>query len=112
MSADPPDRSARSTLLAERAHAMRQRPTDSEQLLWELALRRRGLGVEFRRQVVIADRFIVDFLAPARRLIVEVGGPYHQSVLSRDARRDRDLARLAHWEQLGREAGGRMMGAA
>jgi hypothetical protein len=53
MSADRPNRSARSTLLAERAHAMRQCPTWSEQVLWERVLRRRGLGVEFRRQVVI-----------------------------------------------------------
>ena len=79
MSADRPNRSARSTLLAERAHAMRQCPTWSEQVLWERALRRRGLGVEFRRQVVIGDQFIVDFLAPAQKLIVEVDGPYHQS---------------------------------
>ena len=55
-----PHRSARSTLLAERAHAMRVCPTDTEQKLWRV-LRRRGLGVEFRRQVVIAERFIVDF---------------------------------------------------
>src|SRR5688572_14982303 len=96
MSADRPNRSARSTLLAERAHAMRQCPTWSEQVLWECALRRRGLGVEFRRQVVIADRFIVDFLAPAQKLIVEVDGPYHQSVQSRDARRERKLERLGY----------------
>ena len=96
MSARRPNRSARSTLLAERAHAMRQFPTHSEQLLWECALRRRALGVEFRRQVVIADQFIVDFLAPAQKLIVEVDGPYHQSVQSRDGRRERKLERLGY----------------
>jgi ATP-dependent DNA helicase RecG len=95
MSAVSPNRFARSTLLAERAHAMRQCPTWSEQLLWR-ALRCRGLGVEFRRQVVIADRFIVDFLAPAQKLIVEVDGPYHQSAQSRDARRERKLERLGY----------------
>jgi very-short-patch-repair endonuclease len=55
-----------------------------------------ALGVEFRRQVVIADRFIVDFLAPAQKLIVEVDGPYHHSVRIRDARRERKLQRLGY----------------
>jgi very-short-patch-repair endonuclease len=96
MSADRPNRSARSTLLAERAHAMRQCPTWSEQLLWECALRRRGLGVEFRRQVVIADQFIVDFLAPGQKLVVEVDGPCHERTRTADARRDRKLARLGY----------------
>ena len=92
-----PQRSARSTLLAERAHALRSAPTDSEQKLWQLALRAGGLGVEFRRQVVIADRFIVDFLAPPHRLIVEVDGfEYHRRRRTADARRDRKLARLGY----------------
>ena len=74
---------------------MRQCPTWSEQLLWECALRRRGLGVEFRRHVVIAD-FIVDFLAPAQKLIAEVDGLYHQRAQSADARRERKLVRLGY----------------
>ena len=90
-----PNRRARSRLLAERAHAMRDCPSDSEQRLWR-ALRCRGLGVEFRRQVVIAERFIVDFVAPARNLIVEVDGPYHARRVAADASRDRKLARLGY----------------
>jgi very-short-patch-repair endonuclease len=90
-----PHRSARSTLLAERAHAMRLCPTDTEQKLWRV-LRCRGLGVEFRRQVVIADRFIVDFLAPAARLVVEIDGRHHERQQQADARRDRGLARLGY----------------
>jgi very-short-patch-repair endonuclease len=95
MQANRPNRSARSTLLAERAHAMRQCPTPSEEALWR-ALRRRGMGVEFRRQVVIADRFIVDFVSPAARLVVEVDGKYHDRTHAADARRDRKLARLGY----------------
>ena len=92
-----PHRSARSTLLAERAHANRLTPTDSEQLLWQRALRCRGLGVEFRRQVVLAERWIVDFLAPRQRLVVEVDGrAYHRRRRAADARRDRKLARLGY----------------
>jgi very-short-patch-repair endonuclease len=91
-----PNRCARSRLLAERAHAMRQCPSDSEFRLWHFALNRHGLGVEFRRQVVIADRFIADFVAPAVKLIVEVDGPYHARRGSADASRDRKLARLGY----------------
>ena len=91
-----PNRYARSALLAERAHAMRQSRTASEQRLWQLALRKRGLGVEFRRQVVIAN-FIVDFLAPEFKLVVEVDGrACHARRRSADERRDRKLARLGY----------------
>ncbi|HEY6562781.1 MAG TPA: DUF559 domain-containing protein, partial [Polyangiaceae bacterium] len=92
-----PNHFARSTLLAERAHAMRQSPTPSEQRLWQSALRSRGLGVEFRRQVVIANRFIVDFLAPTAKLVLEVDGrAYHQHRHAADARRDHKLERLGY----------------
>jgi very-short-patch-repair endonuclease len=76
---------------------MRQAPIDSERRLWHCALRCRGLGVEFRRQVVIADQFIVDFLAPAQRLVVEVdGSAYHAHRRGADARRDEKLRRLGY----------------
>jgi very-short-patch-repair endonuclease len=91
-----PNRSGRSRLLAERAQAMRQCPSDSEFRLWHFALARRGLGVEFRRQVVIAEKFIVDFVAPVAKLVVEVDGPYHARRGRADASRDRKLARLGY----------------
>jgi very-short-patch-repair endonuclease len=62
--------------------------------LWQL-LRRRALGVTFRRQVPIG-RYVADFLAPAARLIVEVDGGYHQRRRAADGRRDRDLNRLGY----------------
>lgn len=45
---------------------------------------------------VVIDRFIVDFLAPAARLIVEVDGGYHCRRVAADARRDRALHRLGY----------------
>ena len=63
----------RQLLLAERAHAMRHSPTDSEAALWRL-LSGRKLGVQFRRQVPLANRYIADFFAPSARLVVEVDG--------------------------------------
>jgi very-short-patch-repair endonuclease len=51
--------------------------------------------VWFRRQVVIGH-FIVDFLAPRKRLIVEVDGGYHATRVDADARRDRKLTRQGY----------------
>jgi very-short-patch-repair endonuclease len=77
-------------ILAAYAHRLRQEPTDSEARLWR-ALRSGQLGVSFRSQVPVLG-FIVDFLAPSVRLIVEVDGGYHERRQSTDARRDRKLA--------------------
>lgn len=78
------------------ARAMRSEPTASERALWE-ALRSSQLGLGFRRQAVVAG-CIVDFIAPSRRLIVEVDGAYHRSPAQRraDARRDRRLQRAGY----------------
>ena len=44
-------------------------------MLWE-HIRHDALGVKIQRQHIIGD-FIVDFLAPNERLIIEVDGAYH-----------------------------------
>jgi very-short-patch-repair endonuclease len=76
------------------ARNMRQQPTSSERLLWA-QLSRGKLGVSFRRQVVIGSS-IVDFLAPARKLIVEVDGAYHSNRQRSDVRRDKRLVRAGY----------------
>jgi very-short-patch-repair endonuclease len=80
--------------LEVRAREMRLSPTLSEARLWQ-ALRGSRLGVTFRRQAVIGD-YIVDFLAPAVSLVVEVDGGYHGRRCRADARRDRILARAGY----------------
>jgi very-short-patch-repair endonuclease len=85
----------RSRTLADRAHRMRHAPTLTETRLFE-ALRGGRLGVSFRRQVPVLGRFIVDFLSPKLRLVVEVDGAYHQDRCDADARRDRPLARAGY----------------
>lgn len=52
------------------------------------------LGVGFRHEAVIAG-CIVDFVAPSRKLVVEVDGGYHRTAARKraDARRDRRLER-------------------
>ena len=58
--------------LAGFASRMRRAPTGSERVLWnELSAGKQG--VSFRRQAVVAGGLIVDFLAPARKLVIEVG---------------------------------------
>lgn len=82
----------RKVVLEERASAMRSAPSWSEAALWR-CLRASRLGTRFIRQAPIA-RFVVDFLAPAVGLVVEVDGPYHARRVAADARRDRVLRRL------------------
>ena len=83
----------RQILLAQRAHEMRRQLTPSEAAL-SVALSRKQLGVAFRRQVLIGNRYIADFLAPNVKLIVEVDGGYHRQRVTADARRTRVLERL------------------
>ena len=73
---------------------MRHAPTDTEAALWR-ALRSSQLGVAFRRQVPVLS-FIVDFLAPSARLVVEVDGGYHAGRLRADARREQKLRRAGY----------------
>lgn len=85
--------SARKQLLATRARDMRRFALEPERALWQ-ELRGSRLGAPFRRQVVLGNRYIADFVAPSLRLVVEVDGGLHARQRTADARRDRDLARL------------------
>ncbi len=85
----------REALLAERAHEMRHQLTPSEAALWS-ALKGNQLGVSFRRQVLIGNRYIADFLAPSAKFVVEVDGSSHACRGVADARRDRVLRRLGY----------------
>ena len=89
-----PQNSARSALLEERARVMRAAPTLSEALLRH-HLSARRLGVAFRRQVVLGQ-YIVDFLAPSCRLVVEVDGAYHARRCRAETRRDARLEVLGY----------------
>jgi very-short-patch-repair endonuclease len=83
--------------IAQHGHHMRHAPSASERLLWsELAGSK--LGVAFRRQFVVG-RFVADFAAPSRRLLVEVDGGYHAFRSHADAARDAKLRRSG-WRML------------
>ena len=89
------NRSGRQLWLEQCAWANRQQLTPSEARLWS-ALKARQLGVQFRREVPLAGRYIVDFCAPSVRLVVEVDGRCHEARRQADARRDAELRGLGY----------------
>ena len=87
--------SSRQRLIAARARVLRADQTFSEAKLWQ-SLRAGKLGVTFRRQVPVLDRYIVDFLSAKAGLAVEVDGKYHTRRQQADARRDEQLRRAGY----------------
>ena len=60
--------------LVERAHKMRKEPTEEENKLWHILLKK--IRPRFLRQRVIGN-YIVDFCCPKLKLIIEVDGEQH-----------------------------------
>ncbi|WP_246048232.1 endonuclease domain-containing protein [Hankyongella ginsenosidimutans] len=77
--------------LHDRAAEMRRNPTEPEKRLWRQLSASQIDGLKFRRQEVIS-RFIVDFMCPARALIIEIDGDTHDA--EADRRRDDVLTEL------------------
>ena len=74
--------------LKEPARALRNSMTDAERLLWSHLRGKQLLGVQFYRQKPIGH-FIVDFYAPAAKLVIEVDGCQH----TEPEHRQKDMAR-------------------
>ena len=73
-----------------RARRLRREMTLPEVLLWR-ELRKRSLGVKFRRQHPVGS-YVLDFYCPDLKLAVEIDGWGHNmGSLDRDAVRDRHL---------------------
>ena len=85
----------RKLLLERRARQHRASLNAPERRLAK-ALAAGRLGVYFRRQVVLANSYIVDLLAPSVRLVVEIDGRCHELKRPADARRDEKLRRLGY----------------
>ena len=83
-------------VLEQRARELRARETPSERALWRAIRERQVCGVHFCRQVVVAGRWICDFVAAERQVIVEVDGGYHRQRRAADARRDAGLQRAGY----------------
>lgn len=67
------------------AQALRKDLTDAEQMLWS-RLRRKQLGVKFRRQVPVGQ-YIVDFCCLSHRLVIELDGGQHAENVTYDRQR-------------------------
>jgi very-short-patch-repair endonuclease len=81
--------------LKQPARRLRRQQTEAEQLLWAHIRRKQIGGVPFYRQKPIGP-YIVDFYAPAVRLVIEVDGSQHfdPEHAAQDAARDAYLAGL------------------
>ena len=67
--------------LKKLARRLRQQMTDAELKLWSRIRGKQICGVQFYRQKPLLD-FIVDFYAPAARLVIEVDGAQSSTPLS------------------------------
>lgn len=73
------------------ARQMRQHPTPTEALAWDLVRSQRCLGLKFRRQQVIRG-FIVDLYCAELRLAIELDGAVHDTTTDYDTARTQTLA--------------------
>ena len=70
----PPKRSTPKIL--HRAGELRKEPTPAEKKLWTYLRLMREDGVHFRRQHAIG-KFITDFCAPRKKIVIELDGSQH-----------------------------------
>ncbi len=72
--------------LLQRARHMRANPTDAERKLWYLLKQRRLMELRWRRQEIIDDLYIADFICFEHRLIIEADGSQHSDNKQDEAR--------------------------
>ena len=78
---------SRRTWLIKRARYMRANPTDAESKIWSILRDRRLAELRWRRQEIIDDLYIVDFICFEHRLIIEADVSQHADS-EEDAERD------------------------
>ncbi len=78
--------------LGSYARELRNNGTDAERLLWRYLRNSQLAGVKFRRQQPI-ENYIVDFVAFAPRLVIELDGGQHAKTRRYDEKRDACLRR-------------------
>jgi len=81
--------------MKDRVKLLRSNATDAEILIWYHLRNRRLRSFKFRRQVAVG-RYIVDFVCPAKRLIIEVDGGQHTASALYDQRRTEFLNRQGY----------------
>ena len=78
-----------------RSRHLRSNQTDAEMLLWSRIRRKQIKDIQFYRQKPIGN-IIVDFYAPAAKLVIEIDGGQHfeEEHKQRDQKRENYLKRL------------------
>jgi very-short-patch-repair endonuclease len=84
------------TKLKQPSRKLRSNMTEAEQKLWARVRRKQLKGVQFYRQKPVGN-YIVDFYAPAAKLVIEVDGSQHWEPVHRA----NDQARDAYLNALG-----------
>ncbi len=69
------------------AKKLRKNETIAEKIMWNELRNKKVNGLKFRRQVPY-DRFILDFLCPKKKLIIEIDGSSHNGFEEKDKERD------------------------
>lgn len=81
--------------LRQLARNLRNRPTEPEFWLWRQLRRQQLAGARFRRQQPLGG-YIVDFVCPALRLIIEIDGSQHVAAADADRTRTQQLESLGY----------------
>ena len=81
----------------DKAKYLRKNMTDAESLMWNFLRAKRFFGIKFKRQVLIGE-YIVDFLAPIKKVIIEIDGGQHNQddVIKYDSKRTEYLESLGY----------------
>jgi very-short-patch-repair endonuclease len=72
--------------MKEKARALRKNQTDAEIVFWKMVRAKRLNGLKFRRQHPIQP-YIVDFVCPEKKLIIELDGGQHAEANVYDEKR-------------------------
>jgi len=72
--------------ILRRARELRRAQTPEEAKLWSRLRNHQLAGMKFRRQHAFG-KFILDFCAPSRKLVVELDGSHHLLIEAEDAER-------------------------
>jgi len=72
--------------MKQKARSLRKNQTDAEAKIWHLVRAKQITGLKFRRQHPIQP-FIVDFICPEKKLIIELDGGQHADAIEYDEKR-------------------------
>lgn len=79
----------------ETARRLRQDQTEAEARLWSEIRNRQFMNLKWKRQVPI-DRYFVDFVCEAEKLIVELDGSQHMDATAYDEKRTQTLEKYGY----------------